>query len=82
MYKIILTKKSKQQLSKFSKDIRDRIGGVIERLKIRPHHISKRIIGTPLFRVRAGDYRLIIEIKNKELIIYIIEIGHRKNIYK
>lgn len=82
MYSIILTKKAKEQLSKLSKDIQDRIGAVIERLKIRPFHIVKRLIGSHLFRVRVGDYRVIIEIKNKELVIYIIEIGSRKNIYK
>ena len=82
MYKIILTEKAKQQLSSFSRDIQHRIGAVIERLKIRPIHISKRLIGSPLFRARAGDYRIIFEIREKELIIYVLEIGHRKKIYK
>ena len=34
------------------------------------------------WRYRIGDYRLICMIKDKELIILALEIGHRKNIYK
>ncbi len=35
-----------------------------------------------LWRYRVGDYRLIAQIQDNELIILVIEIGHRKNIYK
>lgn len=34
------------------------------------------------WRYRIGDYRIIVEIKDKELIISIIEVGHRKSIYE
>ncbi|WP_083505612.1 type II toxin-antitoxin system RelE family toxin [Gemelliphila asaccharolytica] len=34
------------------------------------------------WRYRIGNYRLICEIKDKELIILALEFGHRKNIYK
>ena len=50
MYKIVLSGKAKAQLSKLSKEIQKRIGSVIERLKIRPYHIIKKIIGSPYFR--------------------------------
>ena len=35
-----------------------------------------------LWRYRVGDYRLICQIKDGELIILVIEIGHRKDIYR
>jgi mRNA interferase RelE/StbE len=82
MYKIVLSGKAKKQLSKLPKEIQNRIGSVIERLKIRPWHLVKKIMGSPYFRARAGDYRLILDIKKKILIIYIVEVGQRKNIYK
>jgi mRNA interferase RelE/StbE len=34
------------------------------------------------WRYRIGDYRLICEIKDEELIVLALEIGHRKKIYK
>ncbi|MDO9269357.1 MAG: type II toxin-antitoxin system RelE/ParE family toxin [Methylobacter sp.] len=41
---------------------------------------GKRYAG--LWRYRIGDYRLICQIKDGELIILLLEIGHRKDIYK
>ena len=36
---------------------------------------------TGLWSLRIGDYRAIYQIKNNELIILVIKIGHRKNVY-
>lgn len=82
MYEIILSDKAKKQLSKLPSNIKIRIGAVIERIKIRPFSFVKRIQGTHYFRARAGNYRIILDIKQNKLIIFIIEIGLRKNIYK
>jgi len=36
----------------------------------------------PVYRLRAGNYRVIFEVKKNELLIIIINAGHRKSIYK
>jgi mRNA interferase RelE/StbE len=81
MYEIIVSDKAKKQLSKLSQDIRDRIGIALERIRIRPQHFVLRLVGSPYYRLRVGDYRVILDIINEKLVIMIIEIGHRKNIY-
>ena len=50
---------------------------------------NPRAIGKPLqgnlkglWRYRVGNYRLVCQIYNSELIILVLEIGHRKDIYK
>jgi len=44
---------------------------------------AKRIFGEHgVFRIRIGDYRIIYKIFNNDLVILIIKIGHRKNVYK
>ena len=82
MYELVLSDKAKKQLSKLPSNLQERIGIVFERIKIRPHHFVKKIVGTKYFRLRVGDYRIIIDIQNKILIIYILEISHRKKVYK
>ena len=82
MYDLILSDKSKEQLRKLSKNLQDRIGAVFERIRIRPFHFVKRKQGTPHFILRIGEYRAILDIKNKKLIILVLEIGPRKKIYK
>ncbi len=82
MYEIILSDKAKKQLSKISENLQYRIGNAFERIKFRPHHFVKRKEGTKYFILRVGEYRVILDINNNELIIFVIELGPRKNIYK
>lgn len=35
-----------------------------------------------LFRIRLGDYRIVYEVRNAQLIILVIKIGHRSKIYR
>ena len=81
MYEIIVSDKAKKQLSKLSKEIIDRIGNALERIKIRPHYFVLRLVGSPYYRLRVGDYRVILDIINDKLVIMVLEVGHRKNIY-
>ena len=82
MYEIIVSDKAKEQLKKLPQEIKNRIGNVLERIRIRPFSFVKRLVGSPYYRLRVGNYRVILNIQNERLIIFIIELGHRKNIYK
>ena len=82
MYELELSDKAKKQLSNLPKHIQDRIGASFERIKIRPHHFAKRKQGTPYFILRVGEYRAILDIKGDRLLILVIEVGHRKKVYK
>jgi len=42
----------------------------------------KKLKGKEAWRIRIGNYRVIYEIEGGELLIFVIEIGHRKEIYK
>lgn len=66
---------------------RQRIERFIDRLSEteNPRSHGKALQGkrhAGLWRYRIGDYRLICQIKDSELIILLLEIGHRKDIYK
>lgn len=43
---------------------------------------SIKLTASEVYRMRVGDYRILYEIKDNVLIIYIIKIGHRKDIYR
>jgi len=82
MYTIELTKQAQKQLYKLNKEFQRRIIITLERIRIRPYSHVKKLVGGPYFKLRVGDYRLILKIRNKELIILVIEIDHRRRIYK
>ena len=82
IFNIIFTEQSKKSLKKFNKKDRFRIISTIERCRIRPYHHVKKVVGSKYYRLRVGDYRVIMDIIDDKLVIHIIEIGHRKKIYK
>ena len=81
MYSVEFSETALKQLSKIEEDIQDRILAVLERVTIRPFHFIKRKQGTSYFILRIGEHRAILDIKQEENKIIIMEIGHRKNIY-
>ncbi len=78
MYALVYTKEFLKQLKKLDKNIQRRIILSLER--IRPHARVKKLVGNPYFRLRVGNYRIIIDILQNQLIIYILEVGHRKRL--
>ncbi len=82
MYEIILADEAKKKLSKLDEKTRTKIGYAFERIKIRPYKFVKRLYNSKYYRLRVDDYRIILDILNTQLIIYVIEIGHRRDIYK
>ena len=81
MYSVEFTKTAEKQFDKLDKSLQIRIISVLERIKIRPFHFVKRKEGTTYFIMRVGEYRAILDIKTNFSVIYVLEIGHRKNIY-
>jgi mRNA interferase RelE/StbE len=82
MYEIELSDKAKKQLRNLPTELQYRIGFAFEKIKINPFRSIKRKQGSPYFILRIGSYRAILNIIQKKLLILVLEIGPRKNIYK
>jgi len=81
MYSVEFSETAEKQFSKLERSIQERIVSVMERIRINPHHFIKRKQGTDYFIARIGDYRAILRIDDIRKIIFVVEVGHRKNIY-
>lgn len=82
MYSIEFSESAQRQLFKLEITIQKRIVNAIDRIRIRPFNFVMKIVGSPYYRLRAGDYRVILDIRNDKMVIMVIHIGHRRNIYK
>ena len=80
MYKIIIKKKAKKFIDKLPKNERRRVVRAIERLP-NGEDIKKLKGHSELLRLRVGDYRIIYSVDNGELIVYVIDVGNRGEIY-
>ncbi|MDD3623917.1 MAG: type II toxin-antitoxin system RelE/ParE family toxin [Bacilli bacterium] len=81
MYEIIFSIKAKKQLLKLERNIQERIISALERIRIRPETFITKLVGDESYKFRVGDYRVIMDIDKNSLIILVIKVGHRKNIY-
>ena len=85
-YKVIFAERAKKQLKKLDKHIAALIIGWLE--KNIQNCENPRLHGKGLvenksgkWRYRIGDYRVICEIQDKEIIVLVLEVGHRRDIY-
>lgn len=83
VWKINFDPRAEKKFSKLEKSIQKRIADFINtKLAKNPRQYSKMLISNDkYYRSRVGDYRIIFEIKDKELVIILIDIGHRREIY-
>ena len=57
---------------------------ILEKMKLvskNPFHYIKRLKGIPLYSLRTGKYRVIMSIEREKLVILVIDVGNRRNVY-
>ncbi len=84
-YRVEFTPIAARQLGKLPRPIQRRIQGVVELLQTNPRPPkATRLKGdlAGLYRIRTGDYRVVYLIQDKKLVICIVRIGDRKDIYR
>ncbi|TQM14724.1 type II toxin-antitoxin system RelE family toxin [Pseudonocardia kunmingensis] len=83
-YSVTLAPSAARQLRKFDAQARRRIQAAIELLadEPRPPAATRLVGGRGEWRVRTGDYRIVYEIKDGELLVLVLAIGHRRDIYR
>ena len=85
MYLIEFSDKAREiQLPKIPKNMRIRILNAIqERLTVNPEERGKPLIKEwkDHRRIRVGDYRVIYKIEKERVVVLVVEIDHRKDVY-
>ncbi len=82
-YKLEFLKTAAREFDKLPSDIQKRIGKKLESLTNDPYPSDIKALknGNGLLRVRVANYRIIYRVKNDLLIIIVVKVGHRKNVY-
>lgn len=74
-----------KEFRKLDKTIQKRVAALVGRVEtsVNPRFSGKALKGNDKeWRYRVGDYRLICEIKDLELIVWMVRIGHRREVYR
>lgn len=84
IYEVALAPAAAQQLRKFDPQVRRRVQAAIELLATepRPPAATRLVGGAGEWRVRTGDYRIVYEIEDERLLVLVLSVGHRRDIYQ
>jgi mRNA interferase RelE/StbE len=84
IYEVKFTKGARKMFRKLSQELQDRIQTKIDDLAIepRPNGVKKLKGEENSYRIRVGDYRVIYDIFDDVLLVSVVEVGHRSEVYK
>jgi len=82
-YTIRILRSAQKQLGGIDRQDQPRIIAAIRALATDPRPPgSRRLSGRPAWRIRIGRYRVIYEIDDDQLLVLVVAIGHRKDVYR
>ncbi|OGS64823.1 MAG: addiction module toxin RelE [Euryarchaeota archaeon RBG_19FT_COMBO_69_17] len=80
-FEIIWSESAIRQLKKLDRSVARRIFDKVGELAEDPHRVVQKLVNSPYYRLRVGDYRVILDIQGNVLRILILKVGHRESIY-
>ncbi len=82
-YSIEIKRSAGKELAELPKQDRLRVIARIENLAHDPRPTgSEKLSGQERYRVREGDYRILYEIHDHVLVVMVVRIGHRREVYR
>ncbi|MEY4198679.1 MAG: hypothetical protein RLZZ265_419 [Verrucomicrobiota bacterium] len=82
-YRVILPKSVQKELDRLPDELVTRILARLTELEVQPRPPDvKKLKGRSAWRIRVGDYRVISELPDRELLVVGVTVGHRREIYR
>lgn len=83
-YEVQLVASAQRELVKLPARLRVRVADAVRALSAdpRPSGCKKLAGNADYFRIRVGDYRILYEVRDREVVVLVIKIGHRRDVYR
>ena len=83
-YRVLILPKAQRQIKSLPVQTRRKVSDAIDSLEKnpRPSGVKKLKGAEELYRLRVGDYRIIYAIQDDELLVIVVNAGHRKDVYR
>ncbi len=81
IHSIEFTPLAEKQFLKLERLMQERIKNSLERAKSNPFIYFFKLSGVDFYRMRVGDYRVIADIDQGKLLILVVKVGKRENVY-
>lgn len=81
-YSVVLTESAQRDLARLDRSVARRIVARLEDLQEDPLQKLGRLVNSPLYRLRVGDWRVIVEVDQRQVRVLVIKVAHRRSIYR
>lgn len=83
-YTVEVAPAANRQIRKLDRETQKRILSLLEKLQQqpRPREATKLQGEEGLYRIRSGDYRVIYLVEDRKLLVLVVKVGHRREVYK
>ncbi len=84
LYRVAFSRTADRQLEALPENVRLRVSAHIEALAENPRPVGAKRLAGPrvLYRLRIGDYRVVYDIQEDVLVVLVVALGHRKDVYR
>lgn len=82
-YQLVLTRRAQKDLDRLPSSVTDRLTKAFDQIARDPY-CGKALKGElqNIFSYRMGDYRILYQIEKTRILVIVLNVGHRKNVYK
>ena len=83
-YRIEFTPSARKQFEKLPAQVRRRLAPEIDSLAKEPRPADVKHLAGPddLWRIRVGAYRIVYAIEDDRLVVLVVKLGHRRDVYR
>jgi mRNA interferase RelE/StbE len=85
-YSVEILPSAKRELAKLAPPTRRRVARTVDRLAREPKPHGARLLSgsgdRPIWRVRVGTYRILYEIRDHRMVVLVIRVAHRRDVYR
>jgi mRNA interferase RelE/StbE len=81
-YTVELAPAAERQLNALAKPLRNRLIAHLLNLQHDPRPPGVKKLSDETYRIRVGDYRIIYDVVDQTLLVLVLTIGHRREVYR
>jgi len=85
-YSIEFVKSARKDFERLPTQMRGKVTEALQLLAVNPYseliRVKKMKGADSLYRVRVGDYRVVYEIRKRRLVVVVVKIGNRRDVYR
>jgi len=71
-----------EEFRKLDKPVRERIARKLQSVALNPARHLTRLSSVEAYKLRVGDYRVIVDVEWQREVLYVLSVGHRSTVYR